>query len=259
VTASVSFDRASDYYDRTRALGEHAERAVVSLLGAEIGSRRCLEIGVGTGRIALPLEAAGIDIAGVDLSRPMLDRLVAKAGGVAPFPVCVGDAEALPFAAGRFGAALACHVLHLIPGWRAVIAEVMRVVEPGGVFLVDLGGWGEGNREVIERFSAAAGIPPGFAGVRGPDELDAAMRAAGASVSALPVVTDERVTTLARVIGDLGAGLFSFTWDTDSSVLQRAAEQTRAWARVRWGSLDEPRSFFATIAWRSYRLAVGER
>ena len=84
--------------------------------------------------------------------------------------------------------------------------------------------------------------------MRGPDELDEAMRAAGASLRALPVVTDERVTTLERVIGDLGDGLFSFTWDTDPSVLQRAAEQTRSWARVRWGSLDEPRSFTATIA-----------
>jgi len=42
---------------------------------------RVLELGVGTGRLAIPLAAAGIEVHGLDSSRAMLDRLAAKDGG----------------------------------------------------------------------------------------------------------------------------------------------------------------------------------
>src|SRR5439155_24677412 len=104
--ASVAFDRAADYYDRTRAVSPRAMAGVVGLLAAEYRERgRVLEVGVGTGRIALPLAEAGVAVAGVDLSRPMMDRLVQKAGGRSPVPLAVADATTLPFAGGTFGAA----------------------------------------------------------------------------------------------------------------------------------------------------------
>ena len=54
--ASVSFDRAAEYYDRTRALPtELARRQTEMLAGVLAGRGPVLEIGVGTGRIALPL------------------------------------------------------------------------------------------------------------------------------------------------------------------------------------------------------------
>ena len=53
---SVSFDRAASFYDATRALTPEAMAAVQALLRSELQGRgRCLEIGVGTGRMALPL------------------------------------------------------------------------------------------------------------------------------------------------------------------------------------------------------------
>ena len=61
---------------------------------------------------------------------PMLAKLVEKAGGEAPFPLVVGDATALPFSDDRFGGAVVRHVLHLVPAWRQVVAELVRVVVP---------------------------------------------------------------------------------------------------------------------------------
>ena len=83
---SVNFDRAAGYYDATRAL------PAATMARAD---RPCwppswpaaspsLEIGVGTGRFALPLRAAGIAMAGTDISAAMLRRLAANAGGRQP-------------------------------------------------------------------------------------------------------------------------------------------------------------------------------
>jgi SAM-dependent methyltransferase len=52
----------------------------VDLLAELAAGGRALELGVGTGRIALPLAARGVEVHGIDLSRAMLDRLRAKPG-----------------------------------------------------------------------------------------------------------------------------------------------------------------------------------
>ena len=113
---AVSFDRAADFYDATRALDPEVHARLTSMLVAELAGRgTCLEIGVGTGRIALPLVAAGVDLIGVDIAPKMLRRLIDNAGGRRPLPLAVADVTTLPFGAGRIGAVLASHVLHLIP------------------------------------------------------------------------------------------------------------------------------------------------
>jgi ubiquinone/menaquinone biosynthesis C-methylase UbiE len=136
----VSFDRAATYYDATRGLNPDAMQKVVALLTEEIGGRGpCLEVGIGTGRIGLTLWEAGVDMAGVDLSPAMLATLINKAGGVPPFPLAVADATRLPFPDATFDVCLVCHVLHLIPEWKGSLAEMARVLRPGGRILVDPG------------------------------------------------------------------------------------------------------------------------
>src|SRR5207245_3992447 len=82
LTDSVAFDRATGFYDRTRALAPQTMDAVVALLAAELAGRApVLEPGVGTGRMALPVAAAGVDVIGLDLSAPMLREIVAKRDG----------------------------------------------------------------------------------------------------------------------------------------------------------------------------------
>jgi SAM-dependent methyltransferase len=64
--------------------------ATVSVLADLAGDARVLELGIGTGRVALPLAGRGISITGVDLSSAMVDQLRAKPGG-ADIPVVIGD------------------------------------------------------------------------------------------------------------------------------------------------------------------------
>lgn len=131
---SVAFDRAADFYDQTRGFPAGADEPIAALI-AQAGSlkndSRVLEIGVGTGRIALPLSAYVGRYYGVDLSRPMMNRLRAKQTGEAVY-LTEADATRLPFPDKAFDAAVVVHVFHLIPNWRDALAELGRTLRPGG-------------------------------------------------------------------------------------------------------------------------------
>ena len=138
---SVNFDRAAGYYDATRALPAASMDALTAMLAAELGGRQpCLEIGVGTGRVALPLRDRGVRLAGLDIAGAMLRRLVANAGDSTAPPLVQGDASRLPVAAATFGSVLAVHVLHLIPHWRVAVDEALRVLRPGGALVASFPG-----------------------------------------------------------------------------------------------------------------------
>ncbi len=139
---SVAFDRAADYYDGTRGFPPGVERDVAALMarvGGLTAQSRVLEIGVGTGRIALPLAAHVRAYFGVDLARAMMARLRAKQAGELVY-IAQGDVTRLPYPDAAFDAVIAVHVFHLIPAWRAVLAEVARVLRPGAPLLH---GWNE--------------------------------------------------------------------------------------------------------------------
>jgi hypothetical protein len=140
---SVNFDRAAEYYDATRALPADSMNELSGLLAAELAGRQpCLEIGVGTGRIALPLRDHGIRLAGLDISAGMLRRLAVNARDRGPVPLLQADATRQPLAAGSFGGVLAVHVLHLMQDWRVAVDEALRVLRPGGVLIAGLQGRG---------------------------------------------------------------------------------------------------------------------
>lgn len=256
MTESLSFDRASEFYDATRSLPSAVMERVLELLRAELrGWGTCLEIGVGTGRIALPLHDAGVDMAGVDVSLPMMAKLVDKAGGRAPFPLALADATHLPFRDDSFGASLACHVLHLIPEWRGAAEELVRVTWPGGVILIDLGGWGGGPWKEIEgHFQKEAGIDRPRPGATDPSELDAAMGSLGAIYRELPEIRVTRTLDLGELLQRIENGVYSFTWHVDEAGRVRAARATRAWAEERFGDLDQPLEHELVVSWRAYDL-----
>jgi ubiquinone/menaquinone biosynthesis C-methylase UbiE len=99
-------------------------------------SGRVLEIGIGTA-LNLPFYGPAVRIlCGVDPSLALWTRGRHRAAG-APFPVVFvqGSAECLPFSTGGFDSVVSTWTLCSIPDPRAALAEIRRVLAPGGRFL----------------------------------------------------------------------------------------------------------------------------
>jgi SAM-dependent methyltransferase len=113
---------------------------VVDFLAGLAGDGAALELGIGTGRIALPLAARGIPVQGIDLSKAMVAKLQAKPGGNA-IPVTIGD-----FASTRVDATftLAYLVFNTISNLTtqdeqvACFENVAAHLEPGGCFVIEV-------------------------------------------------------------------------------------------------------------------------
>jgi len=134
---SLSFERAADFYDETRGfppgVETHAAQLIVDVGGLSTESH-VLEVGVGTGRIAIPVLPHVGHYTGVDLAVPMMQKLREKPGGQ-QVGLIAGDITALPLRGGYFDAVIAVHVFHLVPGWRQALQEVGRVLKADGVLL----------------------------------------------------------------------------------------------------------------------------
>jgi SAM-dependent methyltransferase len=85
-------DRIAEIYDewyaRVPLLGDVG--TIVGFLRGLARGGPALELGIGTGRVAVPLQAAGVEIHGIDASQPMVDRLRRKTGD-GGIPVTIGD------------------------------------------------------------------------------------------------------------------------------------------------------------------------
>ena len=105
------------------------------------GSGRALELGIGTGRIALPLARRGVPVHGIDLSQAMVARLRAKPGGE-DIAVTIGD-FATTTVDGTFS--LAYLVFNTIMNLTtqeeqvACFRNVAAHLEPGGCFVIEVG------------------------------------------------------------------------------------------------------------------------
>jgi ubiquinone/menaquinone biosynthesis C-methylase UbiE len=97
------------------------------------GARRVLDVGTGEGQVARLAVAGGAElVVGVDPTAAQVSVAHARAGG--PLYARAG-AAGLPFGDGAFDAVVACLVFEHIREVDAAIAEVARVLEPGGRFL----------------------------------------------------------------------------------------------------------------------------
>lgn len=258
---SVNFDRAAEYYDATRALPAASMDALTAMLAAELGGRQsCLEIGVGTGRVALPLVERGIRLAGVDIAGAMLRRLVANAGSSPP-PLLQGDATRLPVAAGTFGSVLAVHVLHLIPDWRVAVDEALRALRPGGALVASFPGgtrsaaatdaapWQEQLRETLRRH----GLVRTRQGARDAEEVTGYV-AGRAAARLLPAVTLTQTRTLRQTLASLEGQIFSWTWPYTPEQVRAAGSEIRAWAARENVPLDTAFEARSDIRWWAFDL-----
>lgn len=120
----ISFDRVADIYDRTRSLPKKVMNHLIKTLAAELDDcTRILDLGVGTGRFAEPMQKKGFKVVGIDISR----KMISKAKKKSVRNLFLADARHIPFRDKTFDATISVHLLHLISEWRRTLGEVCRV------------------------------------------------------------------------------------------------------------------------------------
>lgn len=179
---SLSFDRVADEYDATRGGEERGVHIARDIDPHLTGDGLVLEVGAGTGVVAMALRQLGRDVLGIDLSPGMLRRALPRLGP----RVAVADAACLPFGEHAFGDAFAVWVMHAVGDPAAVLAETARVLRPGGRFVICSTAPPDPNAvtEIVGRLLAGLGRDREEG--HGPEALTAA--AAGSGFTPLGVV-----------------------------------------------------------------------
>ncbi|WP_033294260.1 ubiquinone/menaquinone biosynthesis methyltransferase [Amycolatopsis jejuensis] len=134
---SAMFDEVADGYDRTRSVlwfGQMGRwgRAVARALELTPG-QRVLDVAAGTGTSSRVLAGPGVEVVGCDFSAGMLRVARRRVPEIAFVP---GDAMSLPFAEAAFDAATISFGLRNVADRVRALAEMRRVVRPGGRVVV---------------------------------------------------------------------------------------------------------------------------
>jgi SAM-dependent methyltransferase len=237
-----SFDQVAAIYDATRAMPPDATAAIavgMQRLVAATPATTWLEVGIGTGRIALPLVQAGYRYTGIDPALLMLHGAQQKvAGQQHRLGLACADACALPFADATFDVGVVVHVLHLIPAWRMALTELLRTIRPGGYLLYgyDHGAGGGSLREIGQQWRtllAARGVT-----LRNHNAVDeevaAALRERGIEPTTHRLATWTTSGTPATLLTGYASRAYSSSWSIPDTVFLEAVRDLTTWAQQRY-------------------------
>ncbi len=131
---------------------------VLEWLAAKPGER-ILDLGCGDGQLTQRIAASGATVVGVDTSPEMV--AAARTLGIMALEA---SAESLPFSDHAFDAAFSNAALHWVRNQDTMLAEVRRVLKPGGRFVAEMGG--HGNIAAIRVALAAVLARRGYGGCK---------------------------------------------------------------------------------------------
>lgn len=255
-----SFDRVADVYDETRSLPPDAEASIADAIALELRrltpAPHVIEIGIGTGRVAIPLAERGMRVVGFDVSPKMLLRLREKRKDV---DVCLAEAANPPLRDGVFDAALFVHVLHLVPDVAASVIAGRALVHDRGVLIFGsddehTGVREEADRAIRETVREVSGVV--MTGWKPYEESDAIARQileeGGARLTRTTAARWTARTSAKRHVERLGRRDFSSAWEIPDDSLPHVVELVTPLLRDIYGSWEEdreyPRSFSLTVA-----------
>jgi ubiquinone/menaquinone biosynthesis C-methylase UbiE len=119
------------------AMWRSSSGAIARELCAQPLGRDVLEIGAGSGSVAQQVLSLSPELAwtAIDIDPRMTRDAATRLGEFAGASVKIADATAMPFPDGSFDTVVSCLMLHHIIDWERAVAEVARVLRPGGTFV----------------------------------------------------------------------------------------------------------------------------
>lgn len=255
---SISFDPIAHRYDATRGYPPEVAAEIARRLREVGGIPRggeIVEIGIGTGRIALPLIEQGVNVYGVDISANMVDLLRQKyqtlraadeTPSLGALTVELADMTALPYADGRFDAGVAVHVLHLVPEWKRALDELQRVIRPGGNLLIGQDVRVEDDVQWLAQrqwlgMVRRLGYPAGYVGAAGYSAIVEELERRGLTASEAELARWELQVTPREALRWITERTWSRTWPVPDDIFAQSARELTAWMEREYaGAMETP-------------------
>lgn len=130
-----SFAEAYSAENETSLVNAYYARPAILALAGDVAGRRILDAGCGSGPISADLRDRGAVVTGFDASAKMVELARRRLGGGTDLRVADLD-RPLPYPDGTFDDVVACLVLHYLEDWGPPLAELRRVLTPGGRLIV---------------------------------------------------------------------------------------------------------------------------
>ncbi|WP_238155030.1 class I SAM-dependent methyltransferase [Kribbella soli] len=136
----TDYDEFAEAYsadNETNLLNGHYERPAMVSLAGDVDGRRILDVGCGSGPLSAALRDKGAIVSGFDLSAAMIELAHRRLGEDADLTVA-DLAKPLPYDDAAFDDVMASLVLHYLEDWTEPLAELRRVLKPGGRLILSL-------------------------------------------------------------------------------------------------------------------------
>lgn len=244
---NYNFDRVAAQYDATRAFPPEVRERICTWMLARLPADPAItEIGVGTGRIAVPFIERGVRYSGFDISQAMLDLLQAKIGDRPNAILAIADiTQPLPLPEQSQDTVIAVQILHLVDSVKA-LEQVRRVLKPHGALIW---GWIEHgaqapNSQIRPQFKAfVKELGGAFRTDYNQQPARDLLARWGARASHHTVAVWQGHETPRQAIDPLRQKVMSSTWHIPDEILAEAAARTEAWAVAEYGDLDRPLAY----------------
>ena len=132
-----SFAEAYSAEAEANLINAYYERPAILALAGDVAGRRILDAGCGSGPLFAALRDRGAVVTGIDKSTGMLELARRRLGDGADLQVA-DLGSPLPFPDGAFDDVIASLVLHYLEDWGPTLAELRRVLTPGGRLIVSV-------------------------------------------------------------------------------------------------------------------------
>jgi len=189
-------------------------KLVETLTNELSGCRTILDVGVGTGRFSKPLQDAGFEVVGIDVSEKMVKK--AKEKGVKN--LILSDACSLPFRDNVFDATICIHILHLISKWKTALFEICRAANGSLVSMFDA--HKDPLRTAYDEMLKKHGYERHRLGKSEQDLRELVSPSKSVFVCSYDTSSDDRLTNLAQ-------RAFSGQWDIPESVTRKVVDELR--------------------------------
>ena len=245
-TIAGYWDGRSVDFERQQGIGSRAQKqAWTGFLNRVIGPdpKSVLDVGTGTGFLALLASGMGHEVKGLDLSPGMVEKarhFAAERGLTATFGT--GDAESLPEPDGSYDVLINRNVIWTLPRPEKALADWQRVLKPGGTLVVVDGDWFDNPMSYrVKRFLGY--VLTAATTFRNPWAMEKKLRQGydGGFDQALPLKGPGNQQRIPRLIAEAG---FTDVRLLEMPVVNRAMRVGRKLST----RLSQPHLFFAVVA-----------